>query len=177
MHVARPYFGCIYHRHRRRSGNRNDEPNQEGKGKTGQGREFQPESMARAKMANHAKSKQKNPGRNRSQRNQRNVDGAMQVLTRAATSASHEVVLVVATHFKRNAGNIVAPARQDLADNGINAFTHSPLQPDRFHRLGLCRQQQAIVQQRLLRAQGLFCRLAGQLGVIILLGEMRQHYV
>ena len=38
--------------------------------------------------------------------------------------AGGEVLLVVAAHLGREAGNVVAPAGQNLAYDGINALTH-----------------------------------------------------
>ena len=48
----------------------------------------------------------------------------MQTLAAAAVLAGCKVLLVVATHLWRQAGNVIAPARQDLAYDGINTLTH-----------------------------------------------------
>ena len=73
-------------------------------------------------MANHAKSQQKHSCRNRRQYDQGNVDGAMQALARTAAGTGREVLLIVATHLGRQARNVVAPARQDLAHDRLNAL-------------------------------------------------------
>src|SRR5579864_6289719 len=51
----------------------------------------------------------------------------MQTLPVAAVHTGGEVFFVVATHLGREAGNIIAPARQDLAHDRINALTHMQL--------------------------------------------------
>jgi len=53
----------------------------------------------------------------------------MDLLPAAATFALRKVALVVAAHLRRQAGNVVSPARQNLAYNWINALlTHKGLQ-------------------------------------------------
>ena len=87
----------------------------------------------------------------------------MQTLPAAAMLAGREVLLVVATHLRRQPGNVVAPARQDLAHDGIN--TLSPMnyfcpryrflltqmlpsqiksEPDWLYRFRLCRQHHTV---------------------------------
>ena len=91
--------------------------------------------MAWPQVPDHAKGQQKHAGGNRGQDDQRNINGAMQALPLAAVFAGSEVLFVAGAHLRRDAGNIVAPAGQNLAYDRINAFTHSLLQPDGFHRL------------------------------------------
>src|SRR4051794_31641340 len=56
---------------------------------------------------------------------QADVNAAMEALARAAPLARDEVVLVIGAHIGRNAGNIVAPAGENAAYNGIVTFTAS----------------------------------------------------
>ena len=64
-------------------------------------------------------------GRNRGQRNQPNIDDAMNLLAAAAAFTGREVVFVVAAHLRRQAGYIIPPARQNLTHDRINALlTH-----------------------------------------------------
>src|ERR1051326_7334755 len=48
----------------------------------------------------------------------------MQALPAAAVFASDEMLFVIPAHLRRQAGNIVAPPRQDFAYDGINTLTH-----------------------------------------------------
>ena len=57
--------------------------------------------------------------------NQRNVNGAMDFLPAAAVFATGEVLFVIAAHFRRQARNVISPARQNFAYDWINALlTH-----------------------------------------------------
>src|ERR1700674_2679720 len=50
----------------------------------------------------------------------------MRALPAAATLTAGQMLFVVATHLRRQARNIVTPARQDLAYDGINTLlTHN----------------------------------------------------
>src|SRR5438552_17292437 len=80
--------------------------------------------MLRPEMPNHTKSQQEKSSRNRSQRNQGNINGAMQPLFAAAAFAGGEVLFVVAAHLRRETGNIIAPAGQNFAYDRIDALTH-----------------------------------------------------
>jgi hypothetical protein len=82
--------------------------------------------MARPKVPDHAKRQQKNPARNRGQRDQPYIDYAVNFLAGEAVWALREMAFVVFAHLRRQSGNIVSPARQNLADDGINALlTHN----------------------------------------------------
>ena len=50
------------------------------------------------------------------------VNRAMETLARAAVNAFGEVLLVVAAHLRRDAGDVVSPACQDIAYYLINTF-------------------------------------------------------
>src|ERR1022692_1758825 len=106
----------------------------------------------------------------------------MQTLPPTAVLAGREVLFVVATHLRREPGNVIAPAGQDLAYNGINALTHIPAdlgtysEPDRLHRFSLSGQHHAIVQQCPAAGQSLFRLSPRQFWMIVLRREMRQHY-
>src|ERR1700719_4556562 len=102
--------------------------------------------MPRAEVPDHAKSQQENPRRNRGQRDQSHIDNAMNLLAPAAMFTSRKMVFVVAAHLRRQAGNVIPPARQNLAYDWINALlTHwgyeislrARLQANRLHSFGL----------------------------------------
>jgi 5-enolpyruvylshikimate-3-phosphate synthase len=86
---------------------------------------LQPEGVPRTEVADHAKGQQKDSAGNRSQRDQAYVNDAIHALAAAAAFAGGEVAFVVAAHLRRQAGNVVAPARQNLAHDWIDALlTH-----------------------------------------------------
>ena len=76
-------------------------------------------------MEDDTKRQQKDGGRKRGQRNQREIDVAVQTLPRPATLAAVKVFFVVCAHLWREAGDIVPPARKNFSYNGINAFAHT----------------------------------------------------
>src|SRR2546429_5284379 len=85
------------------------------------------------KAADHEKCQQKEHGGHAGQRDQADVDAAMQALARAAILATREVLLVVAAHLGGDTGNIVAPACQDAANDRIAASSlHFSRYPNRF---------------------------------------------
>jgi hypothetical protein len=83
--------------------------------------------MTRREVVDHTESQQEDSRRNRCQNNQAKINSAMQALARETALAESEVVFVGATHFGRQARNVIAPARQNLPDHGINAIFHKPL--------------------------------------------------
>ncbi len=86
--------------------------------------ELKPESVRWAEVVDHGKGEDEDDGETRSQRNESDVDGAMKLLPRAAVGACGEVRLIVATHLRREAGDVIAPSREDIADEWIDALTH-----------------------------------------------------
>src|SRR4029077_436773 len=107
---------------------RHHQPDQRGQGKACQGRNLQPERVPRTKVTDYSKGQQKHTARNRSQRNQAYVNDAVYALAAATVLTLREVAFVVSAHLRRQTGNVVSPARQDLAHNRINALlTHKEL--------------------------------------------------
>src|SRR5436305_14884482 len=49
----------------------------------------------------------------------------MHMLARAAVFAFDKMRFVVASHLWCQAGNIISPARQNLSNDRVNAFTHN----------------------------------------------------
>ena len=108
--------------------------------------------MSRPQIVNDRERQQKHPGRHRRQRDQPNINHAMDFLVAAAVFATAEVVFVVAAHLRRQARNVISPARQNFAYDWINALlTHlgvpksakpaePSLQPNRLQCLCLGRQ-------------------------------------
>ncbi len=86
--------------------------------------------MARPKITDHGKGQQKHRRGCRSQHNQRNVNDTVQFLAAAAVLAIGKMQLVVPTHLRSQAGNIVAPSRKDFPHDRFKALTHKRLQPN-----------------------------------------------
>src|SRR5581483_3761591 len=57
------------------------------------------------------------------------IDLAMQAAARAAALALGEVLFVVAAHVGRKAGDVIAPSRQDAADDAVCAVLTQALLP------------------------------------------------
>jgi len=66
--------------------------------------------------------KQKEHRRQRGQHGQRHIERTMELLPRPAMRAFLEVLLVVLAHLRRNAGNVISPARQNVAYDSISAM-------------------------------------------------------
>src|SRR5215469_12224703 len=70
---------------------------------------------------------QKHEGRDGSYDHEHDIDGAVQDLPGMAVDTLRQMLLVVAAHLRRQAGNVVAPAGQDVADHFICAnVAHQP---------------------------------------------------
>jgi hypothetical protein len=147
MHASCTFLGRPQYGNRRRRRHRHHQPNQCGQRKARQRRNLQPESVPRAKVADHSKGQEKHTAGNGSERDQTYINDAIHSLPAAAPVATRKVTFVVAAHLWRQAGNVVAPPRQYLAHNWINALlTHSLLELYRRHNLGLYRHHHAIVK-------------------------------
>src|SRR5579862_8454076 len=86
---------------------------------------LEPEGVPRPKMANDPKGQQEDAPRNRGQRDQAYINEAVNALPAAASLAGGKVAFVVAAHLRRQAGNIVPPARKNFPYDGIDALlTH-----------------------------------------------------
>jgi hypothetical protein len=94
--------------------------------------------------------------------------------------AGAKVIFGVTTHLRRQPGNVISPARQDLPYDWINALlTHgglrnqpntlSPLQPNRLQCFGLGRQNHAIREQPASRCQRFLRLPPGYFRMIVLL--------
>src|SRR5208337_4119962 len=105
----------------------------------------------------------------------------MQTLAAAAVLAGRKMVLVVPTHLRREPGNIIAPAGQNLAYDGINTVTHmhysTDSEPDWLHRFSLRGQHDTIMQQCPAAGQSFFRRAPGKFRMIVLFRKMCQHYI
>ena len=64
---------------------------------------------------------QEGEDRERADADQQDVDGAGDVLAAAAVAALGEMLIVVGAHGGREAGDVVAPAGEDVSDDGIDA--------------------------------------------------------
>src|SRR5712691_2406055 len=181
MHAARAFPGHIQNRNRRGGGHRHHQPDERRQRKARQRRDLEPEGVPRTEVADHSKGEKKDKARNRSQSDQAYVDDAVNALPPAAVFALHEVAFVVTTHLHRQPGNVVSPARQNLAYNRIHALlTHKGLQRQlqlnwrQYFRLH--RHQHPVLKQATPLGQRFFRFSPCYLWVIVLLREMRQHY-
>lgn len=80
--------------------------------------------MPGLEVVDDSKRQQKYSRGNRGENNQSHIDCAMDLLVRTAVRALGEVRFVISTHFGRDAGNVISPARQDLPNDRVNAFIH-----------------------------------------------------
>lgn len=80
--------------------------------------------MAGLEVVDDSKRQQKYSRGNRSENNQSHIDCAMNLLVGAAVRTLGEMRFIVSTHFRRNTGNVISPARQDLSYDRVNAFIH-----------------------------------------------------
>ena len=141
MHPSRPLLGGVEHGYWRRRCHRHSQPDQCRKREPGQRCNLQQQRVSRPKISNDSERQQEDSRRNRSQHDEPNVDDAVNLLPAAAMFAGCKVILVVAAHLRCQAGNIVSPARQNLAHDWINALlTHegvkiSHRKPD-YRRIG-----------------------------------------
>jgi len=90
------------------------------------------QSVMGAEISDQGKREQKNQARSRSHSYERNIDDAMQLLAAAAVFAFGKMQFVVAPHFRGNAGNVIAPSREDLPYDGVHTLTHKTLEPKRL---------------------------------------------
>ena len=125
MHAPRTFLGSVKHCYRRRGGDGYPQPDQSRKSEACKSRNFEPESVPRTKMANHAEGKQKNSRGNRRQSDETYINDAMDLLAFATVFAGGEVAFVVPAHLRRKAGYVIPPARQNLPYDWIDAMlTH-----------------------------------------------------
>src|SRR5690348_8178083 len=82
--------------------------------------------MSRLEVAYHPESQQENQPRRAGKNHQRNINSTMKALLASATDAGRKMLLVIATHLRRNAGNVLTPSRQDVTHDRVNtALTHA----------------------------------------------------
>src|SRR5215469_2819525 len=106
---------------------------------------------------------------NRGEHDERNVNSAMQPLARTTALALGKMLLVIAAHLRRQAGDVIAPASQNFAHNWINALAHIGLQTDALCGRVLRRQRNPVAQQGAPQSQGVLRGAQGELRVIVLL--------
>lgn len=112
----------ILNHHGSRSGKGDDQPHQTGKGKAGESNELEQVSVVGIVMPDGSKRDEEQNRRNTCDDDQPNIDAAMQALARAAMRALHEMLLIVAAHFRRYAGDVVPPAGENVANYLIHAL-------------------------------------------------------
>src|SRR5215470_20229659 len=123
--------------------------------------------MPWTEMPDDSKRKQKHSCGNRSQHNQGDIDDSMDFLPATAVLALGEVVLVVFAHLGRDAGDVVPPASQNLANEGINTLAHTKwLEPDGLQWFRLRCKHHPVSKQRLARPQSLHRRSPGNFGMV-----------
>jgi hypothetical protein len=124
VEVASSTEGNAFDDERGWSGNGDDEPDQGRKSEAAEGTELKQEGIGRAEVMNDGKGKDEDKCGDRGQDDQSDIDGAMNLLPRTAVRAGDEMRLVVSTHLGGEAGYIIAPAREDLSDEWLDALTH-----------------------------------------------------
>ena len=80
--------------------------------------------MLRIEVPDDGPRKKENHSGDAGERDQSDIDGAMQPLFAAAIEAPGEMVFIVAAHLGRDAGDVIAPAGEDVADHGVNTMHH-----------------------------------------------------
>src|SRR4029077_6845378 len=119
MDASRTLFGGVKNRDWRRGAHAHAKPDQGRKAKSHQRSNLKPEGMPRAQVPDYAKRQQEDSRGNGGQRDHPTMDNAMNLLAAAAVFTAGEVAFIVATHLRRQAGNIIPPARQNLANDWI----------------------------------------------------------
>ena len=127
MNAAGVYAGYIGHNHRRRRGNGHNQPHDNKEEAPGQGDQFQYLSVARGVVTDSAEGDQKHDGGNGGNHHEADVDGAMKDLASTAMVAFAKVLLVVASHLRRDARNVETPPGQNISDHLICTSTHRKL--------------------------------------------------
>ena len=73
------------------------------------------------KTVQHGRGQQKGEDGQRTDGDQQHVDGARQVLAAAALRALRQVMIVVCAHRRREAGDVVSPAGQNVSNDRVCA--------------------------------------------------------
>src|SRR5579864_3551159 len=125
MHSPRSFLCGVEHGYWRWRCHRHPQPDQCRECEPGQRCNLQQQRVSGPKISDDSECQQENSRRNRCQHDQPNVNDAVNLLPAAAVFAGCKMILIVAAHFRCQAGNIVPPARQNLTNDWINALlTH-----------------------------------------------------
>ena len=92
----------------------------------------------------------------------------MQPLASSAALALGKMLLVIAAHLGRQAGNVIPPTSQNFAHNWINAIAHIGLQTNALCGRVLPRQRNSVAQQGAPQSQCVLRGAQGELRVIVL---------
>src|SRR5579859_2559119 len=115
MQLAGVNAGHVGYDYRSRRSDGNDQPDHAKEQKTGQSNQLQHQSMAGRVMAHGAKGHQKHNGGDAGHDHQAQINGAMQELAATAMGALGKVLLIVTAHLRREAGNVVTPAGENIS--------------------------------------------------------------
>src|SRR4051794_11632037 len=107
---------------RRGCSDSNHQPDNARDSKTGERGNLQQDGMPRIEVTDGAPGEQEHDGRDAGERDQADIDGAMQALLAVAVQAGSEMVFIVTAHLRSDAGNVVTPAGEDVADHGVCAM-------------------------------------------------------
>jgi len=124
VEISRSGHGRVFDNERRRSGDGDGEPYQGRKGESAESTELEQKRVRRTEVVDDGKGEDEDNCRYRGQGDEGDVDGAMKFLPGTAMIAFGEVGLVIAAHLRREAGNVIAPSREDVSDERIDTFTH-----------------------------------------------------
>src|SRR6267142_1448243 len=78
--------------------------------------------MTRSEVVSNSEGEQEQQRRTHGQANQGKIHDAVQFAPALAVAAVRKVALVVAAHFRRNAGNVIAPTGEDTAHKFVGAL-------------------------------------------------------
>src|SRR6202041_3338136 len=78
----------------------------------------------RLNVMNDRKGQQEDEDRQSAQADENYVYGAMHTLSCAAVTAGGQMLFVIGAHLRRDAGNVITPARKYVPDDSIGASAH-----------------------------------------------------
>jgi len=124
MEISRSGHGRIFDDERRGSDESYDEPDESRNCKATESTKLKPHRMRWAEVVDYGKGKHKDNCRKRRHGNESDVDGAMKLLPRATVNALGKMGFVIMTHLWREASDVIAPSREDVTNEWIDALTH-----------------------------------------------------
>jgi len=116
--------GGVFDGEWRGSGDGHDQPDKGRERKAAERADLKEDGVRRTEVMDDGKGEDKDDGRDRGQSDESYINDAVKLLPRVALIALGEMSFVVAAHLRREAGDVIAPSREDVADEWINTLTH-----------------------------------------------------